>query len=117
MLSSPPQAPLTVLKAIVSLILRLRACTGNLRVKKLKTLDEQEIAGYLQCLELVFRNYLDISISKSSILKLHHDILIYNEKDESHKVIYKVGSNRVEAKDHTGKVVGVIFDPTPPLFG
>jgi len=88
-----------------------------LRVKKLKTLDEQEIAGYLQCLELVFRNYLDISISKSSILKLHHDILIYNEKDESHKVIYKVGSNRVEAKDHTGKVVGVIFDPTPPLFG
>ena len=26
----------------------------NLRVKKFKTRDEQEIAGYLECLELVF---------------------------------------------------------------
>lgn len=88
----------------------------NLRVKKFKTRDEQEIAGYLECLELVFNNYNDISINESSILKLHHDMLIYSKKDIRHKGNYKIGSNRVEAKDHAGKIVGVIFDPTPPYL-
>ena len=85
----------------------------NLRVKKFKTRDEQEIAGYLQCLELVFNNYKDIPISESSILKLHNDMLIYSEKDTRHKGSYKFASNRVEAKDSAGHVVGIIFDPTP----
>lgn len=88
----------------------------NLRVKKFKNRDEQEVAGYLQCLELVFNNYQDIPIREASILKLHHDMLIHSEKDERHKGNYKFGSNRVEAKDHTGNVVGVIFDPTPPYL-
>lgn len=88
----------------------------NLRVKTFKTRDEQEIAGYLQCLEVVFNHSPDIQISESSILKLHHDMLIYSEKDERHKGHYKFGSNRVEAKDHSGNVVGVIFDPTPPYL-
>jgi len=88
----------------------------NLRVKKFKTRDEQEIAGYLESLELVFNNYKDIPISESSILKLHHDMLIYSEKDMRHKGNYKFGSNCVEAKDHAGNVVGVIFDPTPPYL-
>jgi Fic family protein len=48
----------------------------QLRVKKFKTRDEQEIAGYLECLELVFNHYKDIPISESSILKLHMDILL-----------------------------------------
>ena len=88
----------------------------NLRVKKFKTRDEQEIAGYLECLELVFNSYADISINESAILQLHHDMLIYSEKDKRHKGIYKFGSNRVEAKDPEGKIVGVIFDPTPPFL-
>jgi Fic family protein len=88
----------------------------NLRVKKFKTRDEQEIAGYLQCLELVFNNYQDIPITESSILKLHSDMLIHSEKDVRHKGNYKFGSNRVEAKDHSGNIVGVIFDPTPPYL-
>jgi len=86
----------------------------QLRVKKFKTRDEQEIAGYLECLELVFNHYKDIPISESSILKLHDDMLIHSEKDLRHKGQYKFGSNRVEAKDHKGNVVGIIFDPTPP---
>ncbi|MEI8054377.1 MAG: Fic family protein [bacterium] len=86
----------------------------NLRIKKFKTRDEQEVAGYLQCFELILNHYNDISISESSILKLHHDMLVYSEKDTRHRGQYKFGSNRVEAKDHNGNVVGVIFDPTPP---
>jgi len=88
----------------------------NLRVKKFITSDEQEIAGYLECLELVFNNFADIPISESSILKLHHDMLIHSEKDARHKGTYKFGTNRVEAKDLEGKIVGVIFDPTPPFL-
>jgi Fic family protein len=86
----------------------------NLHVKKFKTRDEQEIVGYLECLELVFAHYQDIPISESTILKFHHDMLVHSEKDARHKGHYKFGSNRVEAKDHKGNVVGVIFDPTPP---
>jgi Fic family protein len=88
----------------------------NLRVKKFKTRDEQEIAGYLQCLELVFNNYHEIPISEASILKMHNDMLIHSERDMRHKGNYKFGTNRVEAKDTTGQVVGVIFDPTPPYL-
>lgn len=86
----------------------------NLRVKKFKSRDEQEIVGYLQTLELVFEHYNDIPINESSILKLHHDMLVHSDKDMRHKGNYKFGSNRVEAKDHSGNIVGVIFDPTPP---
>ncbi len=88
----------------------------NLRVKKFKTRDEQEIAGYLQVLELIFNNYGDIPITESSILKLHDDTLIYSEKDMGHKGRYKFGSNRVEAKDPLGNTVGIIFEPTPPYL-
>lgn len=88
----------------------------NLHIKKFKTRDEQEIVGYLHCLELVFNHYVDILIRESSILKLHHDMLMYSEKDMRHKGQYKFGSNRVEAKDASGNLVGVIFDPTPPYL-
>ena len=88
----------------------------NLNVKTFKTRDEQEIAGYLQCLELIFNNYNDIPVSESSILKMHQDMLKFSERDAGHKGQYKFNSNRVEAKDFSGKVVGVIFDPTPPYL-
>ena len=86
----------------------------NLRIKKFKTRDEQEIAGYIQCLELIFDNYTDIPISESSILQLHNNMLMHSDKDMRHKGNYKFGPNRVEAKNHSGNVVGIIFDPTPP---
>ena len=86
----------------------------NLRIKKFKTRDEQEVAGYLECLETVFENFSDIRISESWILGLHDQMLQHSEKDLRHKGQYKFGSNRVEAKDNKGNLVGVIFDPTPP---
>lgn len=39
----------------------------NLHIKKFTTRDEQEIAGYLECLELIFNKYDDIKISESNI--------------------------------------------------
>jgi Fic family protein len=86
----------------------------HLRIKKFKTRDEQEIAGYIECLELVFANYAAIPLQESTILQLHSDMLKHSSKDFRHKGNYKFGSNRVEAKDYSGNVVGIIFDPTPP---
>lgn len=86
----------------------------NLRIKKFKTRDEQEVAGYLEMLEIVFEQYNEIKISESTILQFHNDMLRHSEKDQRHKGQYKFGSNRVEAKDADGNVVGTIFDPTPP---
>ena len=57
---------------------------------------------------------MDFSINENTVLQLHRDMLKYSDKDEKHRGIYKFGSNRVEAKDQDGNVVGVIFEPTPP---
>lgn len=88
----------------------------NLHIKKLKSRDEQEIAGYLQCLELIFNNDNNLSINESTILKLHYDMLEFSSRDIGHRGQYKVGSNRVEAKDVAGNIIGIIFDPTPPYL-
>lgn len=86
----------------------------NLHIKKFKTRDEQEIAGYIECLEVIFANYQDMPLRESLILQLHDEMLNHSDKDSRHKGNYKFGSNRVEAKDHSGNIVGIIFEPTPP---
>ena len=91
----------------------IEALYKNLRIQKLKTRDEQEVAGYLKVLELIFNHYKQIPITESFVLKIHADMLAHSEKDLSHKGNYKVGSNRVEAKDDSGNIIGIIFDPTP----
>jgi len=92
----------------------VEALYRKMRIKSFRTRDEQEVAGYIEMMERVFEHYQDIPISEGHILQLHKDMLAYSDKDEGHKGKYKFGSNRVEAKDQSGKIVGVIFDPTPP---
>jgi Fic family protein len=92
----------------------VEALYRNMRIKSFKTRDEQEVAGYIEMLERVFENYKDIPVTENHILQLHKDMLGYSEKDQGHKGRYKISPNRVEAKDQDGKIVGVIFDPTPP---
>lgn len=86
----------------------------NLRIRKFRTRDEQEVAGYLEMLELILGSYADMVLTESLILQLHRDMLKFSDKDERQRGAYKFGPNRVEAKDQSGNVVGVIFDPTPP---
>lgn len=92
----------------------VEAIYKNLRIQKFNTRDEQEVVGYLEILEFIFKNYKHIPVSESFILKIHNDLLNYSEKDRGHKGHYKVGSNRVEAKDANGNLVGIIFNPSPP---
>ncbi len=93
----------------------------NMRIKKFKTRDEQEVAGYLELLKKVFDSYSSkdkkinsLRFSEGLIKGFHKEILKYSDKDARHKGDYKFGPNRVEATDAQGNVVGVIFDPTPP---
>jgi len=86
----------------------------SLRIKKFKTRDEQEVAGYLEMLELILESHENMKISEALILQLHRDMLIHSEKDQRQRGAYKFGPNRVEAKDQSGNIVGVVFDPTPP---
>lgn len=53
-------------------------------------------------------------LTESFILQLHRDMLKYSDKDERQRGCYKFGPNRVEAKDASGNVVGILFEPTPP---
>lgn len=93
---------------------QVEALYKNLRIRKFKTRDEQEVAGYLEMLELVLNSHADMPLTETLILQLHRDMLKYSDKDQRQRGAYKFGPNRVEAKDQSGNVVGVIFDPTPP---
>ena len=92
----------------------VEALYRHLHIHKFKTRDEQEVAGYLKMLERILESYADMPLTESLILQIHRDMLLYSDKDERQRGSYKFGPNRVEAKDQNGKVVGIIFDPTPP---
>ena len=87
---------------------------GKLKIQKFKSRDEQEVAGYLELLKIVFESWGSIKLSESTIKHFHSLLLKYSDKDSRHKGTYKFGSNRVEARDPDGKLLGIIFDPTPP---
>ncbi len=93
---------------------QVEALYRNLHIRKFKSRDEQEVAGYLEMLERVLESFADMALSESLILQFHHDMLQYSDKDQRQRGVYKFGSNRVEAKDQSGNILGVIFDPTPP---
>ncbi len=88
----------------------------NAKVRKLQTRDEQEVFGYLESIQEVFESWNAMKFSESLIKHIHAATLKYGEKDTRHKGRYKFMPNRVEAIDAKGKVVGVIFDPTPPYL-
>lgn len=85
----------------------------GLTVKKMADRDAQEVRGYYEVLRTVFDSYDDISLSESTILHLHGQLLKYSEKDERHKGRYKNLENKVEMRDQSGTVLSVLFDTTP----
>ena len=93
---------------------QVEALYRNLNIRKLRTRDEQEVAGYLEVLAQILENFAAMPPNESLILQLHRDMLRHSEKDERQRGTYKFGPNRVEARDADGRVVDVIFDPTPP---
>lgn len=84
------------------------------KVRKLATRDEQEVMGYVETIKEVFDSWKAMKFSENLIKQIHSMTLKHSEKDARHKGQYKFGPNRVQAVDAKGKVVGIIFDPTPP---
>ena len=87
----------------------------NIEITKLKSLDEQEVIGYYEVLELVYDNYSDIHLSESYIKQLHQMLLKYSNKDERHRGTYKFLSNKVVATYPTGEQ-RTIFATTEPAL-
>lgn len=89
---------------------------SQMNIKKFKTRDEQEVAGYLEVLAMIFDNYQNVNFREWVILQLHEMMLKHVEKDTWHRWKYKFWPNRVEARDYKGNLVKVIFNPTEPAF-
>ncbi len=84
-----------------------------MEISKLKTRDQQEVVGYYDVLEIIYKSYQDINVSKNYIQQLHQRLLKYSTKDDRHRGNYKNLSNKVVANypDGTQKV---IFNTTEP---
>ena len=88
---------------------------ANLEIKSFASRDEQEVAGYAEVMELVFRSWQDITITENHIKQLHRDLLVYSTKDARHRGEYKTSSNSVAAFDKAGKQIGIVFATATPF--
>ena len=81
----------------------------NLQDKVFKTRDEQEVASYVEVMDMVGKNYTAIAVNENHIRQLHAVMLKYSVKDEHHRGAYKKTPNHVEAFDAHGKSKGIIY--------
>jgi Fic family protein len=88
---------------------------SNLAIKKFETRDEQEVAGYAEMMDLMFRAWEDIPFNEDHVKQLHQILLQYSQKDERHRGHYKTSSNSVAAFDENGVQIGVVFETATPF--
>ncbi|GHT93823.1 cell division protein Fic [Betaproteobacteria bacterium] len=88
---------------------------SNLAIEKFETRDEQEVAGYAELMELMFRAWEDIRFNENHVKQFHQILLQYSQKDERHRGNYKTGSNSVAAFDENGVQIGIVFETATPF--
>lgn len=88
---------------------------SRLELKSFASRDEQEVAGYAEVMELIFRSWQDITITENHVKQLHRDLLQFSEKDGHHRGEYKKTSNSVAAFDENGKQIGIVFETARPF--
>lgn len=93
----------------------VEALLSNLEIKQFDTRDQQEVAGYAEVMELVFRSWEEVTITENHIRQLHRDLLVHSQKDERHRGEYKTSSNSVAAFDEDGNQVGIVFETATPF--
>src|ERR1039458_9678960 len=76
-------------------------------LKRFRSRDEEEVAGYAEAMNMVFESYGDIPVTENHIKQLHQVLLKHSSKDARHRGEYKKLPNHVEAFDADGKRVGV----------
>lgn len=95
--------------------LEVEELLSGLRITSLYSRDEEEVAGYAECMETVFASYAHIRVDENHIKQLHQTLLKYVSKDARHRGEYKKLSNNVEAFDQDGNSVGVVFETASPF--
>lgn len=88
---------------------------SSLAIKKFETRDEQEVAGYAELMDLMFRAWQDIPFNENHVKQLHQILLQYSQKDERHRGGYKTSSNSVAAFDARGVQIGIVFETATPF--
>ncbi len=88
---------------------------GNLEIERFGTRDEQEVAGYADVMETVFRAWSELPLTENHFKQLHRDLLQFSDKDERHRGNYKTLRNDVGAFDANGKMVGIVFETATPF--
>lgn len=88
---------------------------SNLAIKKFDSRDEQEVAGYAELMDLIFRAWEDIHFTENHVKQLHQILLQYSQKDEWHRGNYKTNSNSVAAFDENGQQIGIVFETATPF--
>ena len=88
---------------------------SNLEIGSFASRDEQEVAGYAEVMETVFRAWEDLPITENYIKQFHRDLLRYSGKDTRHRGEYKKLPNNVAAIDEQGKQIGIVFETATPF--
>jgi Fic family protein len=88
---------------------------ATLEIQKFSTRDEQEVAGYAEVMETIFRAWTDIPITENHLKQLHRDLLRHSDKDQRHRGEYKSLRNDVGAFDATGQMIGIVFETASPF--
>ncbi len=88
---------------------------SSLAIKKFETRDAQEVAGYAELMELIFRAWEDIPFTENHIKQLHQTLLQHSQKDEWHRGSYKTNPNSVAAFDEHGSQIGIVFETATPF--
>lgn len=88
---------------------------SSLQVRSFSTRDEEEVAGYAEVMDIIFKSWQDIPFTENHIKQLHGALLKYSRKDDRHRGKYKTVPNNVEAFDSYGKSIGVVFKTASPF--
>ena len=88
---------------------------SGLQITSLHSRDEEEVAGYAECIEQVFESYAHIPVDENHIKQLHQVLLKYSSKDTRHRGEYKKLNNPMEAFDQNGKSAGIVFKTATPF--
>ena len=88
---------------------------SKLVIQKFETRDEQEVAGYADLMELMFRAWEDIPFNENHVKQFHQVLVQYSQKDERHRGHYKTNSNSVAAFDENGVQIGIVFETATPF--
>lgn len=88
---------------------------ANLSIRAFTSRDEQEVAGYAETMEQVFRSWEHIPLTENHIRQLHRDLLRHSDKDQRHRGQYKNTPNSVAAFDAHGQQIGIVFETASPF--